>query len=49
MRILLDECMPKRLTRELVGHDVRTVQQMGWTGLKNGVLLTKAAESFVVF
>lgn len=40
MRVLLDECVPRRLGRELVGHDVRTVPQEGWSGKKNGELLT---------
>ncbi len=39
MRILLDECVPRRLGRELPGHDVRTVPEMGWSGQKNGELL----------
>jgi len=26
MRVILDECLPKRLTRELLGHDARTVR-----------------------
>jgi PIN like domain len=39
MRVLLDECVPRRLRRELVGHDVRTVPEMGWSGEKNGELL----------
>jgi len=39
MRVLLDECVPKRLGRELVGHPVRTVPQEGWSGKKNGELL----------
>lgn len=39
MRILLDECVPRRLRRELPGHDVRTVHEMGWQGKKNGELL----------
>lgn len=39
MRILLDECVPRPLRRELVGHDVRTIQEMGWAGKKNGQLL----------
>ena len=30
MRILLDECLPARLRRELPGHEVRTVPQEGW-------------------
>jgi hypothetical protein len=39
MRILLDECVPRRFRRELTGHDVRTVPEMGWSGKKNGELL----------
>src|SRR5262249_40282431 len=39
MRILLDECVPRRLRRELPGHDVHTVPEMGWSGKKNGELL----------
>jgi hypothetical protein len=39
MRILLDECVPRGLKRELLGHDVHTVPEMGWSGKKNGELL----------
>ena len=39
MRVLLDECVPRRLRRELPGHDVHTVHEMGWSGKKNGELL----------
>ncbi|MFO0691295.1 MAG: DUF5615 family PIN-like protein [Myxococcota bacterium] len=49
MRLLLDECVPKRLGRLLAPHDVQTVQQAGWSGIKNGALLARAAESFDVF
>jgi predicted nuclease of predicted toxin-antitoxin system len=45
MRILLDECVPSRLRRELTGHDARTVSHMGWSGIKNGRLLRLAADS----
>lgn len=48
MRVLLDECMPRRLRRELPGHDVRTVVEQGWGGTKNGALLRKAAAEFDV-
>lgn len=49
MRILLDECVPRRLRRELPGHDVHTVTEMGWTGKKNGELLKLlAAQNFEV-
>jgi hypothetical protein len=43
IRVLLDEQLPRHLSRDLRGHDVRTVQQQGWAGLKNGELLRRAA------
>lgn len=50
MRVLLDECLPARLARDLVGHDVSTAPKMGWAGLKNGALLTRAvAAGFDIF
>ena len=42
MRILLDECVPAQVRDALAGHEISTVQQMGWTGLKNGELLAVA-------
>lgn len=45
MRILLDECVPKRFGRTLAGHDVRTVSQEGWAGKKNGELLALMSAS----
>jgi len=39
MRILLDECVPRPLKRELTDYDIRTVVEMGWSGTKNGELL----------
>jgi predicted nuclease of predicted toxin-antitoxin system len=50
MRILLDECLPAGLRRELTGHDASTAPHMGWAGLKNGALLSKAvAAGFEIF
>lgn len=49
MRVLLDECVPRRLRRDLPGHDTRTVVEMGWSGEKNGFLLRRAAQEFDVF
>jgi predicted nuclease of predicted toxin-antitoxin system len=43
MKVLLDENLPHALRHELPGHDVYTVQYMGWSGTKNGALLAKAA------
>ncbi len=42
MRILLDECVPRRFRRELPQHEVQTVPEMGWASLKNGDLLAGA-------
>ena len=44
MRILLDECVPRRLRQELPGHDVSTVPDRGWSGKKNGALLQLMTE-----
>ena len=49
MRVLLDECVDWRLARDIVGHDVKTARQMGWTAIKNGTLLALASEHFDVF
>ena len=49
MRILLDECLPKRVARLLAGHEVITVRQMNWLGLSNGRLLAVANPQFDVF
>jgi predicted nuclease of predicted toxin-antitoxin system len=42
MRILLDECLPRKLKRRLAGHDCQTVPDLGLAGRKNGELLTLA-------
>jgi hypothetical protein len=49
MRVLLDECVPRKLRRELPRHDVRTVTERGWSGVKNGQLLALAETEFDVF
>jgi hypothetical protein len=43
MKILIDECLPRALKWHLGDHDCRTVQEMGWSGKKNGELLIVAA------
>jgi hypothetical protein len=45
MRLLLDECLPARLRLFGEGHQIRTVQQLRWPGVKNGALLKLIAES----
>ena len=49
MRVLLDECGPRALGKELRGHEVKTVSEAGWAGVKNGELLQLAANEFDVF
>jgi len=49
MRVLLDECLPKKLKRSLAGHEVKTEPECGWAGCKNGHLLGLAQEHFDVF
>ncbi len=49
MKLLLDECIDRRLARELTGHFVRTVPQMGWATIKNGRLLRLAENAFDAF
>ena len=49
MRVRLDECLPSRLKREIVGHDARTVPEMVWASKRNGELLVLAAAEFDVF
>lgn len=46
MRLLLDECVPARLRHALPSHQVSTVVQEGWSGIKNGTLLALAAAGF---
>lgn len=48
MRVLLDECLPRKLGRLLAGHQVTTVPQAGLASLKSGALLARAAGRFDV-
>jgi predicted nuclease of predicted toxin-antitoxin system len=49
MRVFLDECVDWRLARDLVGHQIMTARQMGWSSIENGQLLALAAQEFDVF
>jgi hypothetical protein len=49
VRVLLDEQVPVGLAALLAGHDARTVVGMGWSGVKNGELLKRAASAFDAF
>jgi hypothetical protein len=46
MRKASHESVPARLQRALSDHSVRTVVEMGWSGVKNGKLLALAASEF---
>jgi len=49
MRVLLDECFPRRLKQWITGHEVVTVPEAGWAGKDNGELLVLATGHFDVF
>ncbi|MBO0861330.1 MAG: DUF5615 family PIN-like protein [Chloracidobacterium sp.] len=49
MNILLDECTPRIVKKRLPHFAIRTVQEMGWAGIKNGALLKLAEAHFEVF
>ena len=44
MKLLLDECTPKRLKRDFAGHQVFAVDDVGLKGVKNGELLRAAVD-----
>jgi hypothetical protein len=46
MRLLLDDCVPARLRKVLTSHQVSTVPEEGWSGVKNGKLLVLAGGKF---
>jgi predicted nuclease of predicted toxin-antitoxin system len=43
MKLLLEECTPKRLRNDFPGHNVQTVDEVGLKGVLNGELLSAAA------
>lgn len=49
MKILLDESVPRLLRQRLPQLEISTVQEMGWSGLRNGELLKRAEDQFDVF
>jgi predicted nuclease of predicted toxin-antitoxin system len=44
MKILLDECVPRKLKRSLLGHECTSVPENGLAGKKNGELLSLAEQ-----
>lgn len=49
MRIIIDECVPSIVKSGLPARDIVTVQEMGWSGIKNGDLLRLTTTDFEVF
>jgi hypothetical protein len=50
MKVLLDECVPRKFKNSLLGHECRTVPEEGLAGKKNGELLAFAEKAgFQVF
>jgi|SRR5215467_1514390 len=43
------KCVDQRFRRDLVDHEVITVQEAGWAGKKNGELLALSAKTYQVF
>jgi predicted nuclease of predicted toxin-antitoxin system len=50
VKVLLDECLPRRLTRDLgESHLVTTVPRMGWAGMSDSELMQRISGEFDVF
>ncbi len=50
MRVLIDECVPRRLISIFAEYEAMSVPYMGWSGKKNGELLRLMTEAkFDVF
>ena len=49
MKILVDECLPGYFKSLFPASSAETVQEAGWSSLKNGPLLKLAEDTFDVF
>ena len=49
MTILLDESVPRLIKTHLPEFSIVTVQELGWSGMKNGELLAAACQQFTIF
>ncbi|WP_132051304.1 DUF5615 family PIN-like protein [Pseudocnuella soli] len=45
MKLLLDENLPKRLKNDFPDHEIYTVRDKSWNGIKNGQLLALMVEN----
>jgi predicted nuclease of predicted toxin-antitoxin system len=48
MKLLLDECVPRRLKRDFDDYEISTIDEAGLKGLKNGSLIRAASDVFQV-
>ena len=49
MKVIIDECVPSIVKLGLPERQIKTVQEMGWAGVKNGELLKLVAQEFEIF
>lgn len=49
MRIIVDECLPRRLCKLFTGHDAVPVQKAGYGGFKDKALLERIEGEFDAF
>ncbi len=49
MKIIIDECVPHIVKKRLPERQIKTVQEIGWAGVKNGELLKLVEANFEVF
>jgi len=49
VKVFVDESVDWRLARDIVGHEVKTARQIGWSTIENGELLALAEKEFDVF
>jgi predicted nuclease of predicted toxin-antitoxin system len=49
LTILLDESVPRLIKTRLTEFSIVTVQEIGWSGMKNGELLAAASQQFTIF
>jgi hypothetical protein len=47
MKVLIDECVPRKFKSSLRPHDCQTVPEAGLAGKKNGELLALAGSTYL--
>ncbi len=48
MRLVLDNCIPRKFAKHIQGHEVASVVTLGWATLKDGALLDVIAGNYDV-